>query len=243
MAERTDPASGEEDVRQEEQVVGAVALPPVVSEQEWQAARARLLMKEKAATHALDVLAAERRRLPMVQFASDYVFVTPDGGATLLDLFEGRRQLVVYQFMDNGPDEYCPGCTTYTDNTDAPRGRENLHRRNTTYVTVSDMPLEQIEAYKESRGWTVPFYSSRGSTFSEDCGAGKGFGLSVFLRDGADVHRSYFTNGRGVDRLRLDMNLLDLTPLGRQEDWEDTPDSRPRREAQFDIRTVDDRPA
>jgi predicted dithiol-disulfide oxidoreductase (DUF899 family) len=214
-----------------------VAMPQVVSDQEWQLARDRLLTKEKAATHALDALAAERRRLPMVKFATDYVFDTPAGKATLIDLFEGRRQLVLYQFMDLGPDDYCPGCTVYTDNTDLAAGRVNLHSRDTTYVTVSDMPLAQIEAYKKRRGWTVPFYSSRGTTFSNDCGAGRGFGLSVFLRDGDEVYRTYVTSGRGVDRLRFDMNILDLTPNGRQEDWEDSPDGWPRTEGHFEVVT------
>jgi predicted dithiol-disulfide oxidoreductase (DUF899 family) len=102
-------------------------------------------------------------------------------------------------------------------------------------VTISDMPLAQITAYKQRKGWTVPFYSSRGTTFSEDCGAGRGFGLSVFVRDGDDVYRTYFTNGQGVDRLRFDLNIFDLTPLGRQEEWEDSPGVRPRTEAHFAV--------
>jgi predicted dithiol-disulfide oxidoreductase (DUF899 family) len=212
-----------------------MALPEVVSAQEWQVARDRLMTKEKEATHALDALAAERRRLPMVKFGTDYVFETPDGQATLTDLFEGRRQLVIYQFMDNGPDDYCPGCSAYTDNTDTVAGLIHLHRRQTSYVTISDMPLAQIAAYKQRKGWTAPFYSSRGTTFSDDCGAGRGFGLSVFLRVGDDVYRTYFTNGRGVDRLRFDMNIFDLTPLGRQEKWEDSPGGWPRTEAHFAV--------
>jgi predicted dithiol-disulfide oxidoreductase (DUF899 family) len=212
-----------------------MALPEIVSAQEWQLARDRLMTKEKEATHALDALAAERRRLPMVKFSTDYVFETPDGRATLIDLFEGRRQLVIYQFMDNGPDDYCPGCSAFTDNTDAAAGRIDLHRRETSYVTVSDMPLSQIAAYKQRKGWTVPFYSSRGTTFSDDCGAGRAFGLSVFLRDGDDVYRTYFTTGRGVDRLRFDLNIFDLTPLGRQEEWEGSPDGWPRTEAHFAV--------
>jgi predicted dithiol-disulfide oxidoreductase (DUF899 family) len=212
-----------------------MALPEIVSPERWQAARERLLATEKAATHALDALAAERRRLPVVRFRGDYRFDTPMGERTLLDLFDGRRQLVVYQFMDLGPDDYCGGCTAYTDNTDTVAGRTYLRERETTYVTVSDMPLAQIEGYRKQRGWSVPFYSSRGSTFSADCGAGGGFGLSVFLRDGDKVYRSYFTTGRGVDRLRFDLNIFDLTPLGRQEDWEDTPDGWPRTEGQFEV--------
>jgi predicted dithiol-disulfide oxidoreductase (DUF899 family) len=210
-------------------------LPEIVSEQEWQAARDRLLTKEKEATHALDALAAERRRLPMVRFGTEYLFATPDGPATLIDLFAGRRQLVVYQFMDLGPDDYCLGCTAYIDNTDTAASRVYLHGRETTYVTVSDMPLPQIEAYKQRKGWTVPFYSSHQTTFSDDCGAGRGFGLSVFLRDDDQVYRTYFTTGRGVDRLRFDLNIFDLTALGRQEDWEDAGDGWPRTEGRFEV--------
>jgi predicted dithiol-disulfide oxidoreductase (DUF899 family) len=212
-----------------------MALPKIVTEAEWQAERDRLLATEKEATHALDALAAERRRLPMVRFRSDYAFDGPDGTVTLLDAFEGRRQLVVYHFMDTGPDSFCPGCTSYVDNTDAPKGREALHRRDTSYVVISDMPLDQIESYKHSRGWTVPFLSCRGTTFHDDCVHSPYFGLSTFLRDGDDVYRTYFTNGRGVDRLRLDMNILDLTALGRQEDWEEAPDASPHTQGHFEV--------
>ena len=195
-------------------------MPRVVSREEWQVARDQLLIREKAATHALDALAAERRQLPMVEIGTDYVFATESGEATLLELFHGCRQLVVYQFMDLGPDDYCPGCTTFTDNTDTQTGRPYLHRRDTAYVTVSDMPIGQLQAYARRRGWAGPFYSSRGTTFSADCGVGGGFALSVFLRDGDRVYQTYTTTGRGVDRLRFDSNVLDLTPLGRREAWE-----------------------
>ncbi|MEP7026274.1 MAG: DUF899 family protein, partial [Actinomycetota bacterium] len=134
------------------------------------------------------------------------------------------------------------GCSAYTDNTDTVPGRIDLHRRETSYVTLSDMPLAQIAAYKKRKGWTVPFYSSHGTTFSDDCGAGRGFGLSVFLRDGGDIYQTYFTTGRGVDRLRFDMNIFDLTPLGRPEEWEETPGHWPHTEAQFAV-TRKDRPA
>jgi len=202
-----------------------VNLPTVVSPAEWQASRDALLAKEKAATHALDALAAERRRLPMVRFGDDYAFEGQGGKASLLDLFDGRRQLVVYQFMDLGPDDYCGGCASFTDNVGH---LAHLQARDTTFVTVSDMPLSQIASFWQRMGWTVPFYSSRGSAYSADCGAGGGFGLSVFLRDGDDVYRTYFTTGRGVDRLRFDFNTLDLTPLGRQEEWENSPADYPQ---------------
>jgi predicted dithiol-disulfide oxidoreductase (DUF899 family) len=199
--------------------------PKIVSAEAWQHARGELLEAEKEATHALDALAARRRRLPMVKFDSGYAFETPAGRKTLVDLFDGRDQLVVYQFMDLGPDDYCPGCTRFTSNVADLAG---LARSGVTWVTVSNMPLAQIEAYKARLGWTVPFVSSRGSSFADDCGAGDGFMLSVFLRDGTDVYRTYATTGRGVDRLLFVHNILDLAPYGRQEEWEDSPPGWPQ---------------
>lgn len=205
----------------------ATAKPTIVSAEEWQQARDELLQAEKEATRALDALAARRRRLPMVRFGNEYRFDTPEGTRTLLDLFEGRDQLVVYQFMDLGPDNYCPGCTAFTNSIPA-NGPDRLAQRGVTWVTVSNMPLAQIEAYKAEMGWTVPFVSSRGTSFAEDCGAGPGFMLSVFLRDGADVYRTYNTTSRGVDRVLWVHNILDLTPYGRQEAWEDSPPGWPQ---------------
>ncbi len=201
--------------------------PDVVSADEWQLLRDELLVAEKKATRELDALAAQRRRLPMVPFENDYVFETPDGPQSLLDLFDGRPQLVVYQFMDNGPDDYCPGCTWFTNGVPA-NGPALLAERDVTWVNVSNMPLEQIEAYKRRMGWTLPFVSSRGTSFANDCDAGGGFMLSVFLRDGDDVYRPYNTTQRGVDRLVFANNILDLTPYGRQEDWEDSPAGWPQ---------------
>jgi predicted dithiol-disulfide oxidoreductase (DUF899 family) len=201
--------------------------PQIVSAEEWQQARDELLKAEKEATRALDALAARRRRLPMVRFANDYPFDTPTGSKTLLDLFDGRGQLVVYQFMDNGPDDYCPGCTAFTNNIPV-NGPAMLADSDVTWVTVSNMPLAQIEAYKARMGWTVTFVSSHGTSFADDSGAGGGFMLSVFLRDGEDVYRTYNTTARGVDRLLFVHNILDLTPYGRQEDWEDSPPGWPQ---------------
>jgi predicted dithiol-disulfide oxidoreductase (DUF899 family) len=197
-----------------------MALPEAVSPEQWQEAGDALLAKEKAATRLLDDLAAQRRRLPMVAFPKEYTFQSPDGPARLIDLFGDRRQLVVYQFMDNGPDDYCSGCSSFIDNVG---DLAHLNARDARFVVVSNMPLAQIAAFWTRMGWTVPFYSSRGTDFSEDCGTGGGFGLSVFLRDGQRVYRTYFTTSRGVDRLRFDFNVLDLTPYGRQEEWEDSP--------------------
>jgi predicted dithiol-disulfide oxidoreductase (DUF899 family) len=203
--------------------------PEVVSEREWQAARDALLVKEKALTHQLDALAAERRRLPMVALdAGQYVFTAPDGSAaSLTDLFDGQRQLVIYHFMlEPGEDHVCGGCSTLTDNFDN-RAAAHLRARGTRLVLMSRAPQAEIGVLRQRFGWEVPWYSSDGSTFNDDLGL-QYFGLSVLLRDGDEVFRTYFTTGRGVDRLRLDFNLLDLTPYGRQEEWEDSPAGWPQ---------------
>jgi len=203
-----------------------IGQPQVVSAEQWQRDRDELLRAEKEATRALDALAARRRRLPMVKVDnSKYVFDTSAGPQTLLDLFAGHQQLVVYQFMDKGPDDYCPGCTHFTNNVvDLAALAEN----GVSWATVSNMPLAQIEAYQARMGWTVPFVSSHGTTFADECGAGGGFMLSVFLRDGEDVYLTYRTTARGVDRLLFVNNVLDLAPYGRQEDWEDSPPGWPQ---------------
>jgi predicted dithiol-disulfide oxidoreductase (DUF899 family) len=203
----------------------SVSRPPVVSIEEWQRQRGELLRAEKEATRALDALAARRRRLPMVSFDNSYVFDTPAGPKTLLDLFDGRQQLVVYQFMDNGPDAYCPGCTHFTNNV---ADLDTLRDTGITFVTVSNMPLDQLQAYKDQMGWTVPFVSSRDNGFADATGAGHLFRLTVFLRHGDEVYLTYSTTARGVDRLLFSNNVLDLTPYGRQEDWEDSPPGWPQ---------------
>lgn len=201
--------------------------PEIVSVEQWESARAELLSAEKELTRALDRQAAARRRLPMVKFAGDYRFDAPDGVKNLLDLFDGRGQLVVYQFMDNGPDHFCPGCTHFTDN--VPNAALTaLAETGVSWATISNMPLEQIQGYKARRGWTLPFVSSHNTSFAKDCGVDGGFMLSVFLRDGDDVYRTYNTTSRGVDRLLFTNNILDLTAYGRQEDWEDSPAGWPQ---------------
>jgi predicted dithiol-disulfide oxidoreductase (DUF899 family) len=209
-------------------------LPEVVSAAEWQAARDRLLVKEKEATRARDALAAERRRLPMVKIDKKYVFDGRDGTASLLDLFEGRRQLILYHFMfapgvDGWPSAGCEGCSLVVDNVGH---LAHLHARDTSFVLVSVAPLANIEAYRERMGWDIPWFSSFGSDFNVDFGLttdrGETFGLSVFLRDGEDVYRSYFTAWRGVEALGSHWTFLDLTPLGRQEEWEDSPEGYPQ---------------
>jgi predicted dithiol-disulfide oxidoreductase (DUF899 family) len=202
------------------------ALPKIVSAEEWQQERDQLLIAEKEATRMLDGIAARRRRLPMVPFDNDkYVFDSPTGPQTLLDLFGGRPQLAVYQFMDNGPDNFCPGCTHFTNNV---AGVALLAENDVSWCTVSNMPLAQIEAYKARMGWTLPFVSSHGTTFAADCGADGGFMLNLFLREGSDVYRTYATTARGVDRVLFVNNILDLAAYGRQEDWEDSPEGWPQ---------------
>jgi predicted dithiol-disulfide oxidoreductase (DUF899 family) len=201
-------------------------MPKVVSAEEWQQERDELLRAEKESTRAVDAIAARRRRLPMVQFDNaKYVFDTTAGPKSLLDLFEGRNQLAVYQFMDNGPDEFCPGCTHFTNNV---ADLDGLAANGVSWVTISNMPLAQFESYRATKGWTVPFASSHGTQFAHDCGADGGFMLSVFLRDGENVYRTYSTTARGVDRVLFVNNILDLMPYGRQEEWEDSPPGWPQ---------------
>jgi predicted dithiol-disulfide oxidoreductase (DUF899 family) len=211
-----------------------IDLPPVVSPAEWLAAREALLAKEKEATRARDALAAERRRLPMVRVDKDYVFEGRDGKASLPELFEGRRQLLLYHFMfapdvHGWPSAGCEGCSMFVDQVGH---LAHFHARDTTFALVSRAPLANIEPFKERMGWTIPWYSSDGSDFNVDFGVttdrGETFGLSVFLRDGDDVYRTYFTNRRGVEALGSVWSFLDLTPLGRQETWEDSPAGYPQ---------------
>ncbi|WP_106178274.1 DUF899 domain-containing protein [Prauserella shujinwangii] len=197
----------------------------VVSPGEWREAREALLAKEKRLTRELDALAAERRRLPMVRVDKEYVFEGPGGPATLLDLFEGRRQLITYCFMWHGAGEYCSGCSMFTDNVGH---LAHLHARDTSMALVSRGPLAEILPFQRRMGWPLPWYSSLGNDFNDDMDAGDGFGLNVFLRDGDTVYRTYFTTGRGVERLGSGWTFLDLTPLGRQETWEDSPEGTPQ---------------
>lgn len=201
--------------------------PPIVSAEEFQRQHDELMAAEKAATRALDALAARRRRMPMVRFDKPYAFDAPGGKRSLLELFDGKDQLVVYQFMDNGPGKFCPGCTNFTNNV-PPTAFAELAAHGVAWATVSNMPLAQIEEYKQRMGWTLPFVSSRDTTFAADCGADRGFMLSVFLREGDAVYRTYYTLARGVDRLRFSANILDLVPYGRQEAWEDSPAGWPQ---------------
>jgi predicted dithiol-disulfide oxidoreductase (DUF899 family) len=218
-----------------------MSLPDVVTRDEWLAARRALLEREKEMTRARDALVADRRRLPMVEVTEPYVFTGPDGEASLLDLFEGRRQLIVAHFMfDPSWEKGCPSCTAGADEM-SDGLRAHLAARDTTIAYVSRAPLEKIEAYKAERGWTFPWYSSYGSPFNYDFDVtldpavappvynyrelpdytGELPGVSTFLRDGDRVFHTYSTFGRGTEQTGGSYYFLDLTALGRQEDWEE----------------------
>jgi predicted dithiol-disulfide oxidoreductase (DUF899 family) len=199
----------------------------IVSEQEWPEALEAFRVKEKAHTRARDALNAERRRLPMTEVTKPYTFAGTDGKASLLDLFGGRKQLLLYHFMF--AESPCTGCSMMVDN----MGHQaHVLARETSRVLVSLAPYAKLEAFKKRMGWTVPWYSSAGSDFNKDFGAtrenGEMFGLSVFIRDGERIYRSYHTTLRGAEYLGSNFSYLDLTPMGRQEEWEDSPDYVPQ---------------
>jgi predicted dithiol-disulfide oxidoreductase (DUF899 family) len=213
-------------------------LPPVVSRSDWEQAHQALLTKEKAATRASDALAAERRRLPRVRVEKDYVLQGSEREVPLADLFDGRRQLLLYHFMF-GPsqDAGCDGCSMFVDQIGHPA---HLHARDTSFVLVSRAPIEKLEAYRERMGWDIPWYSSFASDFNVDAGVsppepkvgayqdGEDFALDVFLREGDAIFQTYRTKSRGVEALGSVWSFLDLTPLGRQEEWEDSPEGYPQ---------------
>jgi len=202
------------------------------------------LTKEKELTRRRDDLNAERRKLPMVEVETEYLFEGPDGKATLFDLFDGRGQLLVYHFMfDPSWDEGCPSCSFVMDNLGH---LSHLHARDTTWVAISRAPIDKLEAYQRRMGWTFPWYSSYGSDFNYDfhvtldptvtpieynyetrgefpdgMSSMEGPGVSAFMREGDRVFHTYSSYARGLDLLAGTYNWLDLTALGRQEDWEE----------------------
>lgn len=206
-----------------------MTLPEAVPEREWLQALDHIHAQEKRATRERDALAAQRRRLPVVAIDKPYVFEGPSGDRTLLDMFDGRRQLLLYHFMfapdvNGWPEAGCPGCSMFVDQLGHPA---HFHARDTSLALVSLAPIRRLERYRERMGWTIPWYSSAGNDFNRDFGLtrddGETFGLSVLITDGERVYRSYFTSLRGVEALGSVWTLLDLTPLGRQETWEDAP--------------------
>jgi predicted dithiol-disulfide oxidoreductase (DUF899 family) len=202
-----------------------MSTPPIVSADVWDAARQALLAKEKEATHARDALAAERRRQPMTEISADYEFEGPEGTVKLPDLFQGRRQLILYHFWFPPEGRPCGGCSMFTDQIGH---LAHMAARDTSFALVSRAPQAQIEELKRRMGWSVPWYTVVGEEFQKARGTSEYFSLDVYLRDGERVFLSYATRGRGVEALGSVWTFLDLTPLGRQEEWEDSPEGYPQ---------------
>jgi predicted dithiol-disulfide oxidoreductase (DUF899 family) len=206
--------------------------PPIVSPQEWQTARQQLLVKEKALTRSRDALAAERRRMPWMAVEKAYEFAGPRGKVTLLDLFEGRRQLIVYRaFFEPGvfgwPKHACRGCSLGADQV---AHLAHLNVRDTTLAWASRAPQEDIERLKARMDWSMPWYTITDS-FDKDFGVDEWHGHNVFIRDDCNkIFRTYFINSRGDEAMGTTWSYLDITPLGRQETWEDSPEGYPQTE-------------
>jgi predicted dithiol-disulfide oxidoreductase (DUF899 family) len=207
----------------------AMRTPPIVSPEAWEAVRQQMLVKEKALTRARDALAAERRRMPWMGVEKTYEFEGSDGRVPLLDLFEGRRQLIVYRaFFEPGvfgwPEHACRGCSLGADQV---AHLAHLNARDTTLVYVSRAPQTDITRVKARMGWDMPWYSIT-DRFDADFGVDEWHGHNVFFRDGERVFRTYFINSRGDEAMGTTWSYLDITPLGRQEVWEDSPEGYPQ---------------
>jgi predicted dithiol-disulfide oxidoreductase (DUF899 family) len=203
--------------------------PPIVTPDEWEKARAELLVKEKEVTRARDALAAQRRRMPWTPVEKEYAFDGPQGRVSLLDLFEGRRQLIVYRaFFEPGvhgwPEHACPGCSLMADQV---ADVAHLHARDTSFVFATRGPQADIAPMTSRMGWTMPWYTIT-DDFDVDFGVDEWHGTNAFIRDGDRVFRTYFINNRGDEALGGTWSYLDLTALGRQEEWEDSPEGYPQ---------------
>jgi len=206
-----------------------MSTPPIVSPAAWEAARQQMLVKEKAHVRARDALAAERRRMPWMAVEQAYGFDSPAGRRSLLDLFDGRRQLIVYRaFFEPGvfgwPDHACRGCSLVADQL---AHLTHLNARDTTLVYASRAPQADIQRLKARMGWTMPWVTIT-DDFDRDFGVHEWHGHNVFIRDGERVFRTYFVNVRGDEALGSTWSLLDITPWGRQETWEDSPAGYPQ---------------
>jgi predicted dithiol-disulfide oxidoreductase (DUF899 family) len=206
-----------------------MSTPLIVSPQEWTAARDALLVKEKELVRARDALAAERRRMPRTAVEKEYRFEGPDGPASLLDVFAGRRQLVVYRFffepgVSGWPESGCRGCSMMADQA---ADVTHLNARDTTLVYMSRAPQPDIERLKARMGWDVPWYTIT-DDFDADFGVDEWHGTNAFLREGDDVFRTYFVDKRGDENLGSVWSYLDITAFGRQEEWEDSPAGTPQ---------------
>jgi predicted dithiol-disulfide oxidoreductase (DUF899 family) len=207
----------------------AMDRPPVVSKSEWDAAWRQMLVKEKAHTRARDALAAERRKMPWLAVEKPYEFEAPNGRLSLLDLFGGRRQLIVYRaFFEPGvfgwPDHGCRGCSMVADQV---ANLSHLNARNTTLVFASRASQPDIARLKARMGWDMPWVTITDS-FDKDFGVDEWHGTNAFIRDGVRIFRSYFINNRGDEQMGSTWNYLDITALGRQETWEDSPAGYPQ---------------
>jgi len=207
------------------------AHPRISSSDEWLIARKTLLAHEKELTKHYDRVSAERRRLPMVKLEKTYLFDGPEGKRSLYDLFDGHRQLIVYHFMfDPAWENGCDGCTGYVNEL---ADLSMLPARDTQFVLISRAPLDKLQAYKARKGWQHPWYSSFGTDFNYDfqvtTDKGETHGLSVFFRIDDAIFHTYSTYNRGTESLTDTYRLLDMTPYGRQEDWEDSPSGWPQR--------------
>jgi len=207
----------------------AMKTPPIVSPQEWQAAREQMLVKEKAVLRAHDALAAERRRMPWMAVEKAYEFEGPEGKTNLLGLFEGRRQLIIYRaFFEPGvhgwPEHACRGCSLGADQVS---NLAHLNARDTTLAFVSRAPQADIARLKTRMGWEMPWYSLKDG-FDADFGVDEWHGHNVFFRNGDQVFRTYFINSRGDEAIGTTWSYLDTTPLGRQEIWEHSPEGYPQ---------------
>ena len=203
--------------------------PPVVAAEEWEAARQQLLVKEKELTRARDALAAQRRRMPWLAIEKEYAFEGPQGKASLLKVFEGRRQLIIYRaFFEPGvcgwPDHACHGCSMMADQV---AHLTHLNARNTTFAYASRAPQPDIERLKARMGWTMPWYTIT-DEWDGDFGVDEYHGTNAFIRDGDRVFRTYFLNNRGDEALGSTWSYLDMSALGRQETWEDSPEGYPQ---------------
>ncbi len=204
-----------------------INLPKIVSHDKWEEARKELLAKEKELTKKLDELAAERRRLPMVLVEGDYTFTGPEGEISLIDLFEGRRQLIVYCAMLEPGAKPCKGCSMVMDNIG--HNLAHVNARDTTFVFTSPAPQEEIKTLQTRMGWNAPWYTDHDRRFADKFDAGRGFAVNVFIRNDANkIYRTYFTTARGGELFDTHFRLLDLTPYGRQESWEESPAGWPQ---------------
>jgi predicted dithiol-disulfide oxidoreductase (DUF899 family) len=210
--------------------------PPVVSKDEWDAAREEMLVKEKEHTRARDALAAERRRMPWLAVEKEYEFEGPEGKVSLLDIFEGRRQLIVYRFYyepdittaaegASYPERGCVGCSFVADQVAHPA---HLNARDTTLAFASRAPQVEIQGLKKRMGWElIPWYEIT-DDFDADFDVDEWHGTNAFVRDGDRIFRTYWIDGRGDEQMGNTWNYLDITAFGRQEEWEESPEGTPQ---------------